>query len=130
MTSILYMTKLIFHFNPTIEVFHVTFLKAVISMVILLISINVNLKNVCWDSVDPRSIGALTFKSFQSMISILISYNAMKYFSVSLTSVVCNLSPFSALFLAFWLLGENIRCWNIFAVFIIFASVCLVVLGA
>ena len=108
MSSILYLTKIIYLLNPDIEVFHVTFLKAAISLILLIVGLNKNLKYINWDSIDPRSYGALAFKSTQSVLSILISYNAMKYFSVSVTSVVCSLMPLFAVFFACCLLGENV----------------------
>ena len=88
--------------NPDIEVLQITFCKAVISIVLLVIFLNKELKYINWDSIDPKSYGALAFKSTQSVLSILISYNAMKYFSVSIVGIVCSLVPLFAVFFA-WL---------------------------
>ena len=130
MTSILYITKILYMLNPDIEVFHVTFSKAVISIILLIVVLNKNLKYINWDSIDPRSYGALAFKSIQSVVSILISYNAMKYFSVSITGIVCSLTPLFAVFFAWILLGEFISCYTIASVHLVLACVCMVILGA
>lgn len=53
MTSILYITKGLYLLNPTIEVFHVTWSKAVISLVLLAIILNKNLYYINITSVDP-----------------------------------------------------------------------------
>ena len=63
MTSILYITKALYHYNPEIEVLQVTCMKALISVVILIICLNKNLKYVMYDRVDPDAIGALAFKT-------------------------------------------------------------------
>ena len=130
MTSILYITKGLYLLNPTIEVFHVTWAKAVISIILLALILNKNLVYINWTSVDPKSWNALAFKATQSVVSILISYNAMKYFSVSVTGIVCSLTPLFAVFFAWVILGENISWWNIVSVCVILTCVCLVILGA
>ena len=63
MTSILYITKVLYMINPDIEVFHVTWCKGVISIALLVLVLNKDLKYINWDSVDPKSWGALAFKS-------------------------------------------------------------------
>ena len=130
MTSILYITKGLYMLNPTIEVFHVTWAKAVISIVLLAVVLNKELVYINWTSIDPKSTGALAFKSVQSVISILISYNAMKYFSVSVTGIVCSMTPLFAVFFAWIILGEHISWWNILSVCVILTCVFLVILGA
>ena len=130
MTSILYITKGLYMLNPDIEVFQLTLAKASISIIILVIVFNKDLKHINWDSLDPASYGALIFKSFQSVICIIISYTAMKHFSVSVTSIVCSLMPCFAIVLAWIFLGEHISAYTIFSVFIVLTCVILVILGA
>lgn len=83
-------------------------MKALVSIIILLVVCNVNLKNIMYDSIDPDSKWALAYKSVQATVSIMIQYNAMKYFAVSTTGVVCSLVPFIACILACLLLKERL----------------------
>jgi len=130
MTAILYITKALYHLNPDIEVFQVTCMKACISVAILIICLNKNLKYVMWDRVDPDAVGALIFKTCQSTISILISYNAMKYFTVSTVGVVCSLTPLIACVLAAFILKERMTCWTILSVVIVLGCVMMIIYGA
>ena len=130
MTSILYITKGLYLLNPDIAVFQLTFGKAAISLVVLIITFNKNLKHINWDSLDPESYGALAFKAVQSVVCIIISYTAMKHFSVSVTSIVCSLMPLFAIILAWMFLGEHISAYTIFSVFVVLMCVILVILGA
>ena len=54
----------------------------------------------------------------------------MKYFSVSVTSIVCSLTPLFACIFAWMLLGENISYYTIISVFFVLGCVFLVILGA
>ena len=130
MTSILYITKGLYLLNPDIFVFQLTFGKAAISLLVLAIVFNKDLKYINWDSLDPASYGALAFKSIQSVVCIIISYTAMKHFSVSVTSIVCSLMPLFAIILAWIFLGEHISAYTIFSVCVVLTCVILVILGA
>ena len=79
MSAILYITKGLYQLNPDIEVLQVTMMKACISIVILIIVLNKNLKYVMYDRIDPDSKYALAFKLCQTTLSIFISYNAIQY---------------------------------------------------
>ena len=92
--------------------------------------LNKSIKYVNWDSLDPDSYGALIFKACQSVICIIISYTAMKHFSVSTTSVVCSLSPFFAVFLAWLFLGEHITPYTIISVVIVILCVTMIIFGS
>lgn len=130
MTSILYITKGLYHLNPDLQVLQVTSMKALISVVILAVSLNKNIKYVMYDRVDPDSVYALAFKSSQTCASILIQYNAMKYFSVSTTSVVCSLTPLVACLLATLILREQLTRWTVVSVLIVLSCVSLIIFGA
>ena len=130
LTGILYITKGLYQLNPGIEVLQITALKAVISVLILLVCLNSNLKYVMYDRVDPDAKGALAFKTVQSTASIFISYNAMKYFTVSTVGVVCSLTPLVACVLAAIILKEKLTCWTVSSIFIVLSCVLMVIFGA
>lgn len=72
MTAILYITKALYGLNPDIEVLQVTMMKALISIGILIVMLNIKLKHVMYDTIDPESKWALAFKSVQTCVSIFI----------------------------------------------------------
>lgn len=105
-------------------------MKALLSVCLLILVLNKNLKYVMYDCIDPESKWALAFKSSQTCISIFISYNAMKYFSVSTVGSVCSLTPLIACLLAACLLGERLTFWTITSVFIVLSCVMMIIFGA
>lgn len=72
LSAILYITKGLYGLNPDIEVLQVTSMKAIISMLILIICLNKNLKYVMYDCIDPDSKWALAYKTVQTTASIFI----------------------------------------------------------
>lgn len=130
MTGILYVTKGLYVLNPNIEVLQITSMKALISIAVLILVLNRNLKYIMWDRVDPDAYGALGFKTVQSTCSIFISYNAMKYFSVSMVAVVCSLTPLIACVLAWLILKEKLTLWTILSVAFVVSCVMFVIFGA
>jgi drug/metabolite transporter (DMT)-like permease len=130
MTSILFIMKALYTVNPEIEVLQVTTMKALVSILILCLVANVKLKHIMYDSIDPDSVWALAYKSVQATISIMIQYNAMKYFTVSTTGVVCSLVPLVACVLAAVLLKEKLTFWTIGSVMIVLACIITILLGA
>ena len=130
MTAILYVTKTLYELNPGIQVLQVTSMKAIISILLLLICLNRKLKHIMYDTIDPESKWALAFKSCQTTLSIFISYNAMKYFTVSMTGIVCSLTPLIACILAALILKERLTFWTVFAVIIVLSCVMMIIFGA
>lgn len=63
LTAILYITKGLYVLNPNIEVFQIVAMKALISTLLLILVLNVKIKHVMYDCIDPESKGALAFKS-------------------------------------------------------------------
>jgi len=54
----------------------------------------------------------------------------VKNFSVSTVGIVCSLAPIFCCIMAYFLLGERMKKVDYFALIAVFASVCLVILGA
>ena len=63
LTLILYITKGLYQLNPGIEVLQVVAIKSAISVIFLVLILNVKLKHVMYDSIDPEAKGALAFKT-------------------------------------------------------------------
>ena len=130
LTAILYITKGLYVLNPNLEVFQLVAMKSLISAVVLILVLNVNIKQVMYDKIDTDNLGALAFKTVQTTISIFISYNAMKYFPVSTVGVVCSLTPLIACILAALILKERLTFWTMFSVAIVLSCVIMVLFGA
>lgn len=129
LTSIIYVAKMLYELNPDMQVLHITSAKAFASCLILALGLNSNLKYICYDSIDMDSIGALAFKTFQSSICIFISYNSVKYFSVSTTGTSSAMAPLVTVVLAWLFLGEKISAYTVISILIVFSSVLMIIFG-
>lgn len=98
--------KAIFTQNPDLSVFQVTFIKALISSLILVVSFNKNIKTIMVDSVDVDSVFALVFKTIQGSVGVLFAYMAIRTFNVSTVGILSSMAPLLVCVLAHFILGE------------------------
>ena len=129
LTTTIYIAQGLYVLNPDMQVLHITSSKALASCILLAVSLNANLKYICYDSIDMGSIGALLFKTFQSSICIFISYNSVKHFSVSTASTASAMAPLITVVLAWLLLGEKIKAYTVVSIVIVFSSVLMIIFG-
>ena len=130
MAAVLYITKGLYLLNPGIEVMQVTSMKALIACIVLIVFLNKDLKYVMYDRIDNECKWPLIFKTIQTTASIFIQYNAMKYFTVSITGVIYGLTPLIACALAAVFLKEKMTLWTITSVIIVLSCVLMILLGA
>mmetsp|Transcript_31552 Transcript_31552/g.41786 ORF Transcript_31552/g.41786 Transcript_31552/m.41786 type:complete len:176 (+) Transcript_31552:678-1205(+) len=104
-------------------------MRACFSLLILTFAVNKDLKKVTWDPVDRKSVGPLAFRSAQGSITNIINYSVTKYLPLTLISIVNNLSPLVTVILAFFILKERIKKFEIFILIITMGGVALVVIG-
>jgi drug/metabolite transporter (DMT)-like permease len=80
-------------------------------------------------AVDKTCIQSLIFRCVQGALSVFISFMCLKYFSVSIVGIVCSLTPLIVCFLAYYILGEKIKTFDLISLIAVFASVCIIMIG-
>ena len=126
----LYTCRALFSENPNMGTMQLTFVRGVISTIIMFAWLNKGLKKALFHTVDRKSAGALAFRCTQGGLSVFISFMSVKYFPVSTVGIVCSLTPLFVCVMAYFLLGERMRIFDWAALVAVFVSVSLVILGA
>jgi drug/metabolite transporter (DMT)-like permease len=95
----------------------------------MLLWVNVNLKSLLYDQVERSNFWSLVFRCVQGGLSVQIGFLSVKFFDVSTVGLVCSLTPVLVCFLAWLLLGETIKMFDLVALGIVITAVSLVILG-
>ena len=77
-------------------------------MAILCLTLNRKLKHIMIDSVDRASAKGLVVRVLQGNFSIYVNFATIKYFNLTLTSMVINCAPLLTVVLAPLILGERL----------------------
>lgn len=99
--------KYIYEAYPDMSTFQFLFLRSGVAFVFNLVMINRNLKMVLCDTVGAENRCNLVAKVIQGLVTVFLSFAAVKYFPLTYCSAVRNLSPFFALVLSAICLAEK-----------------------
>ena len=80
-----------------------------------------------WDGIDRKSAPPLIFRTFQGTITNIINYSVTKYLPLTLIAIVNNMSPLICVVLAFFILKEKIKGFEIVMIVLTVAGVLTVV---
>lgn len=92
--------KYIFVSYPLMSTFQFMYLRAGVSLLFNVILINKNLKNVLWDSIGKEQRCGLLARVIMNIISTFVAFTSVKYFPLTYSASVRNISPFFALLLS------------------------------
>ena len=105
-TQLLYKREVL---NP----FQMLFIRSAIGLVIMAAIMNKNIKKHTWDSVTKDKVGSLIFKTFTGTTTTIIVNIATKYIPLTIIAVVSNLAPIVVVILAFLILKEQVRRFDV-----------------
>ncbi len=129
MSANMYATKSLFaHTNAAIM--QLTFLRGAVCSILVLLTINRNIKSTLIDAVERRTVPSLIFRCLQGGISVYISFSSVNYFNVSTVGIVCSLKPIIACLFGLTLLGERMGCKDFVFMSAIFTAVFLIIFGS
>ena len=86
------------------------------------------MKKAVWDGVDRKSVCPLVFRSFQGTMTNIINYSVTKYIPLTLIAIVNNMSPLICVILAFFILKERIKGFEILMIILTVGGIFIVVL--
>lgn len=89
--------------------FQMLFMRSAMGIVLMIGAVNVNLKRDTWDCVTRDGVGSLILKTFTGTSTNIINYALPKYLPLTLISVVNNLSPVIVVTLAYLILKETLK---------------------
>lgn len=76
------------------------------ALAVNVLMINVNLKNVLYDSIHKELRLTLLFKTSAGLMSTFLSFSAIKYFPLTYCTAMRNISPFFAMLFSAMCLAE------------------------
>jgi len=75
--------------------------------------VNKDLKGAVWDGIDRKSVGPLIFRSIQGTTTNIINYSVAKYIALTMICIVNNMGPLITVILAYFLLKERVKNFEI-----------------
>ena len=119
--------KMLYNRNATLDPFQMLLMRSIFALSTQLIMVNKNLKKAVWDGVDKKSSGPLIYRSVQGSITNIINYSVTKYLPLTIIAIVNNMSPVMTVILAFFILKEKIKRFEMVMLFLTVAGVLEVV---
>ena len=99
-------------------------------IIIMTIHLNIKLKKEVWDTVECRKAAPLSLKTFSSISTNLIKYSVTKFIPATLISIVTNLAPVVVVVLAFVILKEKIRRFDVLMIVLTLVGIFIIILGS
>jgi len=124
-----FVVKAAFDRNPDMSPWQMTLARASVSCLIMLIWLNINLKTALIDNVDRSTVPSLVFRCLQGAISVTITFTCLKYLPVSTVGIVNRMQPAIVVFIAFFVLSERLKSFDILTLILATAGAVLIVVG-
>ena len=105
------------------------FMRSCMGIVIMALHVNVKLKKETWDCVSLAGCGALAFKTFTGVTTNLIQFSTTKSPPATIISIVSNLAPILVVILAFLILKEKIRGFDVLMIILTLVGIFTIILG-
>lgn len=121
--------KLIYIANPDIDGYQVVLMRSFFAVLLITMGINKNLKYVMYDSFPSDLKSKMLLRITLGCFAILTMNFAVKYFSLSVIGVLINLNPLLTMLLGWAILKETVSKLDVVCIFIVFASVLMMILG-
>ena len=116
--------------NPDLVPFQMLTMRATFALTCLTIFYNKELKKAIWDDIDLKSSPPLIFRSLQGCYDDFISFTATAVIPLTMISIINNLSPLTTVVLAYYVLKERIRAFEIFIIILTVVGIFDVVIFA
>ena len=105
------------------------FMRSCMGIAIMTLHVNVNLKKETWDCVTLAASGPLAFKTGASVATNLIQFSITKFLPATIISIVSNLAPILVVILAFLILKEQIRKFDVLMIILTLVGIFVIILG-
>ena len=116
--------------NDELVPFQMLLMRSAFAIVCQIIIYNKALKPAVWDGVDRASSGPLLFRSMQGCISNIINFSAAACIPLTMIAIINNMSPLVTLVMAFLILKERIKCFEIVMIVLLVSGIIVVVVFA
>ena len=121
--------KMLYNRNPDLNPFNMLLMRSSFALGIMIIAYNIRLKKAVWDGVNRTNVGPLIFRTIQGSTANIISLSLNKYLNLTIISIVTNMSPLISMVLAYLILKEKIKGFEVFMLFMTIVGILVVIVG-
>lgn len=122
-------SKVLYENHPELSGSLFIMFRSAISVIILGAYHNTQVKEIMYDSVDPGSMVPLFARIISGNFGIYVGLTAVKFFPLTMISMIMNCAPIISLCFVGVLLGEIVTINQIASVFIAMFGIGLMMLG-
>ena len=123
-------STLLYDRNEDLNSFQMLTMRASFSILLMMVFVNVKLKKAVWDGVDRKSSCPLFFRSVQGSLTNVINFTAAEVVPLTMISIVNNMGPVCQVILAYFILKESLRCFEILMLVLTVVGIFVVVIFA
>jgi len=127
-TANFFVVKMTFERNPNMSVWQMTLARSVVSALIMVIYLNIKLKRALVN-VEPTLVWALVFRTIQGSVTVMIQFTCLKYLPVFTVGIVNRLQPVVVVLIAFFVLGERLKPFDIMTLLLATSAAIMIVAG-
>ena len=92
--------------------------------------LNCDLKKQTFDGINRTNVSPLIYRTVQGSISNIINYSVARFVPSSIIAVVNQLSPIVTVALAYFILKEVIKCFDMTIMGVNLAAILVTIFGA
>jgi drug/metabolite transporter (DMT)-like permease len=122
--------KVLYEHHPDLSTTQLLVYRSTISIIMLIIYLNKQIKYIMYNSIDAASVPPLATRVITGNIAIFVNFMAVKFFKLTMVAMVINCAPFVSIFLAGPILGEKITLEGFLSLLFAFAGISLMILGS
>ena len=97
-------------------------MRSAIALTTMVVWLNCGLKKAVWNGIKRDQISALIFRSTQGAVTNIISYSCTKYLPLTVIAIISNLGPSVTVVLAYMVLKEKIKGFEMVIMFLSLAA--------
>ena len=114
--------------NDDLIPFQMLTMRSAFAIACQIIIYNKTLKSAVWDGVDRASSGPLIYRSMQGCISSVINFSAAACVPLTMIAIINNMSPLVTVILAFVILKERVKFFEVMMIVLLVSGILIVVL--
>ena len=104
-------------------------MRSLFALVCQVIYLNRNLKKAVWDGINRKNSGPLIVRSSQGAITNIINYSVTKFLPLTMIAIVNNLGPPITVLIAFLVLKEKLKKFEMVMIALTVGAILVVVIG-
>ena len=104
-------------------------MRSVFGLITQLVWVNKDLKKACWDDINRKSVGPLIVRTIQGSLTNIINFAVTKFLPLTIIGVINNLGPPVTMVVAFFVLKEKIKAFEIVMITLTVGCILVIVIG-